>query len=141
MTGTPSDSPGSGTLSVVLNLLTADAPRQIMNAPQDWPRWAALLPHVLAATGHFDELPHLAQQSAADDASWLLDRAATYLQVHARLSEARPLAERALTIVETAHGPEHAVTAAYLNDLALLLRELRQPAEARPLAERALTIT
>jgi hypothetical protein len=32
------------------------------------------------------------------DASWLLDRAATYLQVHARLAEARPLAERALAI-------------------------------------------
>ena len=25
---------------------------EIMGAPQDWPRWAVLLPHVLAAAGH-----------------------------------------------------------------------------------------
>ncbi|MGD0607037.1 MAG: hypothetical protein ABSA53_26055 [Streptosporangiaceae bacterium] len=30
----------------MLSLLHADAPRQIMGVPQDWPRWAALLPHV-----------------------------------------------------------------------------------------------
>jgi tetratricopeptide (TPR) repeat protein len=125
---------------MVLNLLAADAPRQIMNAPQDWPRWAALLPHVLAATGHFDDLPHKAQQSVADDASMLLDFAALYLHIHARLSEARPLAERALAIAEAAHGPDDATTAVRLNDLALLLRELGQPAEAQPLAERALAI-
>ena len=39
-------------LAVALGLLRADAPGQIMGAPQDWPRWAVLLPHVLAATGH-----------------------------------------------------------------------------------------
>ena len=33
-------------------VLRADAPAQITGAPQDWPRWAVLLPHVLAATGH-----------------------------------------------------------------------------------------
>lgn len=37
-------------LGVVLGLLNADAPWQI-TAPQNWPRWAVLLPHVLAATG------------------------------------------------------------------------------------------
>ena len=41
-------------LAVALRLLRADAPAQIMGAPQDWPRWAVLLPHVLAATGHAD---------------------------------------------------------------------------------------
>jgi tetratricopeptide (TPR) repeat protein len=140
MTGTPSGPPGGGTLSVILSLLAADTPQQIMNAPQDWPRWAALLPHVLAAAGHFDNLPHNAQQPGADDASWLLDRAATYLQVHAQFSEARPLAERALAIAEAAHGPAHRTTAVHLNDLALLLYEMGRSAEARPLAERALAI-
>src|SRR6266571_1282249 len=39
-------------MAVVLGLLRADAPGQIVGAPRDWPRWAVLLPHVLAATGH-----------------------------------------------------------------------------------------
>ena len=115
--------------------------------------------------------------------SWLLDRAATYLQVHARLAEARPLAERALAIDEAAYGPDHPDVAtglnnlalilagpgpagsrpgrwpnapwpsprpptapttptspSGLNNLALILQDLGQPAEARPLAERALAI-
>lgn len=33
--------------AVALALLRASAPEQIMGAPQDWPRWAVLLPHVL----------------------------------------------------------------------------------------------
>ena len=86
----------AGSLAWVLGLLAADAPRPVMGAPEDWPRWAALLPHVLAATGRFGPLPPPAGSAGQDEASWLLDRAATYPQVHARLAEARPLAERAL---------------------------------------------
>ena len=129
-----------GLLGVVLGLLRADAPEQITGAPQDWPRWAVLLPHVLAATSHFDDLPGPAQEAAGADASWLLDRAATYLQVHARLAEARPLAERALAIDEAAYGPDHPDVAIRLNNLAAILQDLGQPGEARPLAERALAI-
>ena len=132
---------GSGRmLGAVLKLLRADAPGTIMGAPQDWPRWAALLPHVLAAASHFDSLPRPAQDTAGADVSWLLDRAATYLQIHARLAEARPLAEQALTITETSYGPDHPDVAIRLNNLALILRDLGQLTEARPLAERALTI-
>ena len=48
---------GGGPLAVTLGLLRADAPETIMGAPQDWPRCAVLLPHVLAATsGHPDKL-------------------------------------------------------------------------------------
>ena len=79
-------------------------------------------------------------QDTAADASWLLDRAATYLQVHARLAEARPLAERALAIDEAAYGPDHPDVATVLNNLAHILQDLGQLAEARPLAERALAI-
>jgi tetratricopeptide (TPR) repeat protein len=90
--------------------------------------------------------PHLAshpgqQHASGDDAAWLLDRAASYLRVHARLEQARPLAERALAITETAHGPDHPDVGARLNNLALILRDLGEPAQARPLAERALAIT
>ena len=51
----------------------ADAPRRVMGAPESWPRWAVLLPHVLAATARLD--PATAGETAVlDDASWLLDR-------------------------------------------------------------------
>jgi hypothetical protein len=75
------------------------------------------------------------------DASWLLERAAGYLLVHARLLEARPLAERAVAIDEVAHGPNHSDVGTSLNTLALILQDLGQPEQARPLAERALAIT
>jgi tetratricopeptide (TPR) repeat protein len=98
-----------------------------------------LLPHVLAAAG-------LAQQAGPAgpgvmaDASWLLDRAGTYLQVHARLADARDLLEQALAITEDAYGPDHPEVAARLNNLALILRGLGLAGQARPLAERALAI-
>ncbi len=127
-------------LVVVLAMLRADAPATIMGAPQDWPRWAVLLPHALAATNHLDPVPS-PQMAAGDDAAWLLDRAATYLQVHARLQEARPLAERALAITEAAYGPHHPDVGTNLSNLAHILRRLGLAQEARPLAERALAIT
>ena len=127
-------------LWVALGLLHDDAPGEIMGAPGSWPRWAVLLPHVLAATARLD--PATADDTAvSDDASWLLDRAGTYLQVHARLNEARPLFERALAITEAARGPDHPHVAARLSDLALVLRDLGQPQDARPLFERAVAIT
>jgi Tetratricopeptide repeat len=128
-------------LAVVLGLLAADAPRQVMGTPEDWPRWAVLLPHVLAATGHFKPLPAPQDQPGRQEDSWLLDRAAIYLQVHARLDEARPLAERAVAITEAAYGPDHSNVGIRLTNLAAIWRDLGQPEQARPLAERALTWT
>ena len=63
----PVPSAGSGPLAVALGLLQADAPVTIMGAPQDWPRWAVLLPHVLAATSlkrmdGMADLPTVAEQ-------------------------------------------------------------------------------
>ena len=75
------------------------------------------------------------------DGSWLLDRAGIYLQVHARLTDAQDLLERALAIDEAAYGPDHPEVATDLNNLAQILRELGQLKVARPLQERALAIT
>jgi tetratricopeptide (TPR) repeat protein len=133
----PALSAGSGPLGVALGLLRADAPGTIMGAPQNWPRWAVLLPHVLAATS----LPGPADPDAAPDRAWLLDRAAVYLQMHARAADARPLAERALAIDEAALGPDHPAVATDLNNLALIVQDLGLAGEARRLAERALAIT
>ncbi len=92
-------------LALALALLRADAPAQVMGAPEDWPRWAVLLPHVLAATGHLDRVSKQMSPATAADASWLLDRAGVYLQVHARFADAKPLPERALAIDEAAAAP------------------------------------
>ena len=102
----PADHP----LAVALGLLRADAPGQIMGAPQDWPRWATLLPHVLAATGHLDNAAGQHGPDAMADASQLLDRAGTYLQVHARLTDAKALLERALAIDEAARSTGSGLT-------------------------------
>jgi tetratricopeptide (TPR) repeat protein len=125
-------------LAVALGLLRADAPAQIIGNPPAWPRWAVLLPHVLAATAHLDGMASPPSAAARIDASWLLDLAGTYLQVHARLADARPLLERALAIDEAVYGPDHPTVA--LNNLALILRNLGQPQAARPVQERALAI-
>ena len=65
----------------------------------------------------------------------------TYLQVHARLAEARPLAERALAITEAAYGPDHPDVAIRLNNLALILKDLGQPGRGPAAGRRALAIT
>ncbi|HET9255791.1 MAG TPA: FxSxx-COOH system tetratricopeptide repeat protein [Pseudonocardiaceae bacterium] len=123
-------------LPIVLGLLRVDLPEEIWTAPQNWPRWRQLLPHVLTATAHHDE----ASPTIAIPTSWLLDRAASYQRTHGQPASARLLLERALRIRETAYGPDHPHVAASLNQLAWTLRDLGEPATARPLCERALRI-
>jgi tetratricopeptide (TPR) repeat protein len=141
MTDTGREPAGSARLGTVLQLLRADAPAEIASAPHAWPRWSVLLPHVLAAAEHFGGLAPQQPSMRSEDMSWLLDRAASYLRVLGQAAEARPLAERALAITETVHGPDHPDVATRLNNLALILQDLGQAAEARPLVERALAIT
>jgi tetratricopeptide (TPR) repeat protein len=141
----PGDAPavGRGALAVALALLDAEAhDADIATTPAIWPRWAALLPHVLSATGHVhenasDELP----RSLATATTELLGSAGIYLWVHGQPASARPLEVRALTITQAAHGPDHPDVATRLDNLALTLRDLGHPDQARPLHERALAIT
>jgi hypothetical protein len=86
---------------------------------------------MLAATGYADDQIGDVQPGDSQRVADLLDRAGTYLQVHARPSEARPLFERALRIDEASYGPDHPIVAMRLNNLALLLRDLGDPASAR----------
>jgi hypothetical protein len=110
-------------LALALWLLRVDAPAEIHGSPRSWPRWAALVPHVLAATGH--ARPPLAP-AALEDTAWLLDRAAAYLTVQGRLPEAKALHERALILDEALYGPDHPAVAMRLDALAQLLRDLGQ---------------
>jgi tetratricopeptide (TPR) repeat protein len=128
-------------LPIVLSLLRADAPQRILEEPDGWPRWAMLLPHVLAATSYLDDSASELGQQALADGAWLLQRAGTYLHVHGQLAEARNLVTAALTIYEAINGPDHPEVADCLTMLAAILRGLGDAAAARPLAERALAIT
>jgi CHAT domain-containing protein/Tfp pilus assembly protein PilF len=62
------------------------------------------------------------------------------LQRAGKYEEARPLAERALSIREKALGPEHTDVADSLHSLAELLKEMGEYAKAEPLYQRALDI-
>lgn len=127
-------------LSVALRVLRTDAPAEVDPAPQTWPRWAELLPHVLAATHHADHASKQPDPAVMADVAWLLDRAGTYLREHAQYTDAKTLLERALTLDKAAYGPDHPDVASDTNNLANVLRDLGQPEQARPLAERALAI-
>jgi tetratricopeptide (TPR) repeat protein len=100
-----------------------------------WPDCELLLPHALAAAGHAARVK--AEPVAT---SWLLDRAAVYLQSRARLAEAHEHAEHAVAIVEAAFGPDHRYVASARNDLGLILRDLGDLKGARVQIERALAI-
>jgi tetratricopeptide (TPR) repeat protein len=132
--------PAMDSLAVALRLLSADVPAEVQVTLQAWPRWAVLLPHVLAATGHADHASSQPSPAVMTDVSRLLERAGTYLRMHVRLTDAKALQERALAIDETAYGPDHPNVAADLNNLAQVLRDLGQLQQARPLQERALAI-
>jgi tetratricopeptide (TPR) repeat protein len=117
----------------VQKLLAADLPGEIMTAPQNWPRWRALLPHVLTLHEDSTNTP----STVTEHTAWLLDGAGTYLESHGRPADAQPLHERALTITETAYGPDHPEVATRLNNLAAVLQDLGHSDEAQQLAERA----
>ena len=138
--------PPSPLWTAAVALLYDDAPAQITGTPQNWPRWQELLPHVLAVTTHPDRAdPSTAagqdHHVVGAEVAWLLDRAATYLQVRGQPAAAQPLAERALAITEAALDPDHPDLALRLGTLAVILKDLGKAEQARPLAERALAIT
>jgi hypothetical protein len=65
-TGNPSE--------MAFGLLHADLSDDVWATPESWPRWQALLPSVLTATGHHQGT------APADTTAWLLSAAGTYLR-------------------------------------------------------------
>jgi len=126
-------------LAVALRLLSAYAPPQITGAPEGWPRWRILLPHVLAIA---ERAAGVDGADAAGGEAWssLLGRAGLYLQAHGRAGEGLPLVKRGLAISEAVYGPNHPKVALQLANLAWVLRDLGLAGEARPLLERELAI-
>jgi tetratricopeptide (TPR) repeat protein len=101
-----------------------------------WPACERLLPHALAAAGHAERL-----EMAGEAAGWLLDRASRYLLERGQYRQARPIAERALAVTETALGPANPQVASRCYTLGRVLQDLGDLASARGQFERALEIS
>jgi tetratricopeptide (TPR) repeat protein len=137
-------------LATTLGLLVDDAPNEVWGAPADWPRWAVLLPHVVAATAHFSgsavgidghEVSPVDESAAWRLCAWLLDHAGAYMHTQGRYGDAVDHLRRAVSLTEAALGPYHPDLAPRLTSVATAIRDLGDPAAARPLAERAVAIT
>jgi tetratricopeptide (TPR) repeat protein len=122
-----------GWAAATARLLRAAAPGNMWDNPPVWPLWRQLLAHVLAVC---DERRDLEQ--VADEVSWLLDRAATYLQTRGEPRAALPLFERANAMSRQRLGDDHPSTLASANDLARDLAALGEYERARQLDEDAL---
>jgi tetratricopeptide (TPR) repeat protein len=120
---------------VAVALLRAAFPNDSWEV-NSWPRCELLLPHLLAAAGHAERL-----EIAGEAVSWLLDRASTYLRERGQYRQAKPLAERAVTIAEAALGPNDLGVAWRRDTLGLVLRALGDLSGAREQFERALVIS
>ncbi len=70
-----------------------------------------------------------------------LDRLATLYQAKGSYTEAEPLFQRALAIVEKALGPDHPSVATSLNNLGLVYHAQGKYAEAEQLFQRSLAIS
>ncbi len=122
--------------ALVIALLRASLPRQIAGAPENWPLWRLLLPHVLAATARYDE-----NSTAPADVAWLLEGAAAYITVvDGRPVDGLFLLKRAREIAEAAYGDDDPRVVSILRNLGEVMAGLGRGGEAQPLLERALAI-
>jgi len=119
----------------VANLLAALAPEMPWE-PTTWPRYAQLLPHLQAVVAHAD-----LHKIATPSLSLLLKFAAIYVRVRGfGLQLAKQLNEQALAMNQRLHKGDHPAISTSLNNLAIDLRELGEPARARQLHEQALAM-
>jgi tetratricopeptide (TPR) repeat protein len=119
---------------IAVRLLRESFPNDSWEA-RNWPDCARLLPHLLAATGHAQRL-----RVAEEATSWLLDRAATYLRDRGQYRQAKPFAERAVALTQSALGPDHPQVGWRRDTLGNVLRALGDLPGARTQLERALQI-
>jgi tetratricopeptide (TPR) repeat protein len=116
---------------------------ELINAafPQDseevarWPTCQQLLPHALAATEHAERLGVAGEQTGD-----LLQRTSRYLRALGQPRQARPLAERALTLAQQALGPDDPTVGDRHDELGRVLREAGDYPAARQQLEQALAI-
>ena len=100
-----------------------------------WASCERYLSHAQVCVGLIEQ-----ENVSMSEAANLLNRVGYYLTKRTRYAEAEPLLLQALAIGEQLWGPEHLDTAAILNNLATVYRELCKNEEAELLYSRALTI-
>ena len=125
---------GRAWVEAALGLVNDAFPSSIQTDMQTWPVCSVLLPHALAAAGHAEEL------ELGPKAGGLFNRVGMYLRERAQFTDAKVAYERALRIVEAAHGPDHPDVAINVNNLGHVLYNLGDLAGARAHFERALRI-
>jgi tetratricopeptide (TPR) repeat protein len=117
-----------------VTLMFAAFPRADQHMEQ-WPTFARLLPHALAALEHAeaaDVRPEITVE--------LLVAAASYLRVRGDLAASQNLLERALGIADATFGPNDVRAAPTLNDLGITCRERGDLDRALKLTQRALDL-
>lgn len=100
-----------------------------------WPIYQRLLPHVLAAADHAARLGVAGEQTG-----WLLSQASGYLRRRGQPRQARPLAERALTVTEAVPVPNQREVGDRHDELGRVLRDLGDLTGARVELEQSLEI-
>jgi tetratricopeptide (TPR) repeat protein/transcriptional regulator with XRE-family HTH domain len=100
-----------------------------------WQQCQRLLAHAQACAAHIVQYNMVSPEAAR-----LLDLTGRYLYQRGRYSEADPFLHTALAIQEQVQGPEHADTAACLNNLAELYQAQGKYEQAEPLYRRALAV-
>jgi len=115
--------------------LRAAQPDTIGGDPAAWPRWRELLLHTRAVLSHSSAD---GGDCGGEDAAWLAERAAVYLNDTGQSAEAVTMAERAVPIRERLHGPDHPETLASRYILAQTLLESGRVGDAVELAGQVL---
>jgi tetratricopeptide (TPR) repeat protein len=119
---------------VAVELIDAAFPQDSWELAR-WPTCQRLFPHLLAVTEHAERL-----KVASEVTGGLLNRASRYLRSRGLPHQARPLAERALTLTQRALGPDHPAVGNRHDELGRVLREVGDYQAARTHLERALAI-
>ncbi len=116
-----------------LRLVARAFPTEGFRDVEVWPRCSRLLPHAISCLGRVGDDPPRA-------AAGLLDVVGSYLNGCGQYQEARIYLERALSIEEAAHGPDHPKVAKHANNLGRVMTDLGKQEQARNLFLRALAI-
>jgi len=103
--------------------------------PHTWSECAPLLPHVLSAAEHAEEL-----NSAQALLARLLNQTGLYLKKRAEFEEARRVLEWALKVYKRVYWPDHPDIAMSLNNLGSVLQDLGDLQGAKTAVEQALAI-
>jgi tetratricopeptide (TPR) repeat protein len=123
---------GAGTgLTDMASVLRAAVPNQPWEVAA-WPTWRLLLPHVQAVVDHASDDP---DEESADDITYLLDRAGSYLHWQGQSPAALPLFERLHHRCLSRGGVDDPKTLEAARLLAQILWALGEYQEARTLDE------